>query len=117
MEIENDLANLTPSYEKINRVMGLQKITQADIHDFNAAERESLGQITNQALKHLKGEERDDFLNKIESIFTPATNEQIWEYNHLVIGRAIAKLHAHQIRDSAGNRPQPANGCQTPYRL
>ncbi|AYL95820.1 hypothetical protein [Mucilaginibacter celer] len=92
MEIENTLTNLTPSCDKINRVMGLQKITKADIEGFNEAERESLGDITNQALKHLKGEERDDFLNKIEPIITPATNEQIWEYNHLVIGRAIAKL-------------------------
>lgn len=92
MKTENTLTNLTPSYEKISRVLRLQKITLADIEDFTGAERDYLGEITTEMLQQLKGEEKDNYINKIADIIHPSTNDQIWEHNHFVIGRAITKL-------------------------
>jgi hypothetical protein len=92
MKTENALSNLTPSQEKISRVLGLQKITLADIEDLNDTERNYLGEISTEMLERLKDEERDNFINKIAQIIPPSTNDQIWEHNHFAIGRAITKL-------------------------
>ena len=40
METENALINFSLSNDKISRVLGLQKITLADIEDFTGTERE-----------------------------------------------------------------------------
>jgi hypothetical protein len=92
METENALTNIPPSKEKISRVLGLQKISLADIEDFNDAERDYLGEITTEMLQQLKDEERDNFIDKIAPITPASTNDQIWEHNHFVIGQAIKKL-------------------------
>jgi len=92
MKVENALTTSPPSYEKISNVLKLQKITLADIEDFTGAERDYLGEITTEMLQQLKGEERDNYINKIAAIIHPSTNDQIWEQNHFVIGRAITKL-------------------------
>ena len=94
MEPENTLSNLTPSKEKLDRVLGLQKITLADIEDLNDAERNYLAEFSTEMLQRLTDEERDKFIDKIAEIMLPSTNEQIWEHNHLVISRAIEKLIA-----------------------
>lgn len=92
MNAENTLTNLPPSYEKVSRVLGLRKITLADIEDFTGAERDYLGEITTEMLQQLTGEERDNFIAKITQIIPASTNDQIWEHNHFMIGRAITKL-------------------------
>jgi hypothetical protein len=92
METENTLSNLTPATEKINRVLALQKITLADIEDFNDAERKQLATLSTEMLHTLKDEERDNFVDKIAQIVPESTNDQIWEHNHLVIGQAITRL-------------------------
>ena len=52
-------------------------------------------QIFTERFNKLRGEERDDFYRKIESITTEATKNQLWESNHTRITWAISTL----IRD------------------
>ncbi|MDF2434479.1 MAG: hypothetical protein JWP44_4110 [Mucilaginibacter sp.] len=92
MEPETALTNLTASTEKVNRLLALQKITLTDIEDFTKSERDYLATVSTEMLQHLKGQERDDFINKIAQIIPASTNDQIWEHNHFIIGRAITKL-------------------------
>lgn len=92
MKTETTLTAPLPSHEKISRVLLLEKITLTDIEDFTCAERKFLGEITTEMLQQLKGEERDNYIDKIAGIVDPGTNDQVWEQNHLIIGRAITKL-------------------------
>jgi len=92
MKSETTLTNLTAAQEKVNRVLALQQITPKDIEDFNMAERQYLGEIINETLPQAKGNERDDFITKIEQIVPADTNDKIWEHNHFVIGNAITSL-------------------------
>lgn len=92
MEPETALTNLTASTEKVNRLLVLQKITLTDIEDLTKSERDYLGTVSTEMLQHLKGQERDNFINKIAQIIPASTNDQIWEHNHFIIGRAITKL-------------------------
>ncbi|MEP6614188.1 MAG: hypothetical protein ABJA76_19930 [Mucilaginibacter sp.] len=92
METETALTNLTTAREKVNRVLALQQITLKDIEDFNTIEREYLGEIITETLQQAKGDERDDFLAKIEQIVPADTNDKVWEHNHFVIANAITSL-------------------------
>ncbi|MEO3405566.1 hypothetical protein AAFN85_16770 [Mucilaginibacter sp. CAU 1740] len=101
MQTENALPDLTSPYQNVLNVLSLPKITHADIEHLNLAERDYLGEISTEKLRHLKGEERDSFIEKITGIVDKNTNDQVWEHNHQVIGRAIAKLISQ-------------NGCMPP---
>ena len=92
METGTALTNITATTAKVNRVLALQKITLTDIEDFDTGERKHLGEIINQTLQRVKGEEKDTFLEKIEQIVPTGTNDQIWESNHFAIGNAITAL-------------------------
>lgn len=92
---ELGLTNLPGTEKKIAALLGLKKIALSDLDDLDINERRHFGMLCSKMLQNLKGEERDDFLNKIEAI-TPADNkQQVWEYNHQVITDAIAKLTEH----------------------
>ncbi|MCR8560665.1 hypothetical protein KXD93_23620 [Mucilaginibacter sp. BJC16-A38] len=83
---------LTISEKKITSLLRLEKITLSDLDKFDTSERQYLGATLTKMLESFKGEERDDFLTKIEDVI-PVTNKQvIWEYNHLKITEAISKL-------------------------
>lgn len=86
------LSKLTPSKRKVNSLFARDKITLNDIEHLNKIEREQLGQAATKILTKLKGDERDNFLAKIEQIVHPATKGDIWEQNHMVINDAISEF-------------------------
>ncbi|BAU54039.1 hypothetical protein [Mucilaginibacter gotjawali] len=89
------LTSCTAVQQKVEGLLALTKITLKDIEDFSPAERQCLERTTTQTLAKLKDAERDTFLNKIELIIPAATKSSIWEYNHLMISDAIARLMRH----------------------
>jgi len=86
------LTNLTGGRQKIIALLDLEKISATDLDKFDNEERRYLAAVCSKMLEGLKGKERDDFLDKIESLMPPANKQQIWEYNQQVITEAIAKL-------------------------
>ncbi len=107
-----------------------KKITLKDIENLNKLEREHLGQAATKILKHLEGEERDRFLDKIEQIIPADTRSDIWEYNHSVISSAISNyMHQHgemptksAIANATGYQPamtvaKPFNDYKTNPRI
>jgi hypothetical protein len=85
------LTNLTAN-KKIDSLLSQQKITLKDIEGLSQPERQYLEEMTTATLAKLKGEERDNFLNKLESIVPANTKNSIWEHNHTVISRAISSF-------------------------
>jgi len=92
MDAETALTDLTTADKKVNRLLAQRKITLKDIEDLTGTEREQLEAAATEMLQHVKGTERDNFLEKIEQIVPESTNDQIWEHNHFVIGNAITNL-------------------------
>lgn len=78
--------------EKVDALFALQKITLKDIENFDSRERNYLSEVATNMLQHLKGEERDNFINKMELIVPASTKKDMWEYNHHKVTRAITKL-------------------------
>ncbi|HEY2581753.1 MAG TPA: hypothetical protein VGI43_08105 [Mucilaginibacter sp.] len=98
------LTKFTDAKRRVNRLLSLEKISVADIEDLSKPERDYLEETATQKLEQLTGEERDNFINKIESIVPASTKNQLWEYNQMVISRAISKYMC-------------ANGCMPPKTL
>ena len=93
METEDSgLAILANLNKKVNDVLKLKKITDDDLADFTNDERKHLAAICTHKLENLMGDEREDFINKIELITAPITKTQNWEINHQRITVAISKL-------------------------
>ncbi|MES2277556.1 MAG: hypothetical protein V4592_16145 [Bacteroidota bacterium] len=86
------LTDLTVSDNKINSLLSQKKITVKDIENLSQAQRRCLGAAATNTLERLKGEERADFLDKIELIINDDTKNSIWEHNHTVITGAVANL-------------------------
>jgi hypothetical protein len=84
------MSNLTASATKINHLLALEKITIKDIEGLNQVEREYLAETATLTLTHLKGLERDNFLDKIDLIVPASTKSDIWEYNHSLINSAVS---------------------------
>jgi hypothetical protein len=89
---ETGLTKFTTARQKVNRLLSLEKITIADIEDFSKVERDYLAETATEKLEKLTGTERDNFLNKIDPIVPESTKNQLWEYNQMVISRAISKF-------------------------
>lgn len=87
--------NFTSQKRKVDSLLALKKITLKDIEDLSQAERDYLAETATQTLAKLKGEERDQFLEKIDLIVAPAAKSNVWEYNHLVITEAISRFVRH----------------------
>lgn len=77
------------SEKKINNLLDQTTITPEDIKDLNQMERERLGEKATLIVNQLTGEARDNFIEKIERVLHP-TNSNVWEYNQLVISKAVA---------------------------
>jgi len=93
METENTaLTKFTDSKRKVKHLFALKKITPKDIEGFNELERDYLAETSAEILQQLKGDERDNFINKIAMIVPAETNSQIWEYNDYLISNAISNL-------------------------
>ncbi|MFI5139451.1 MAG: hypothetical protein ACHQIM_16630 [Sphingobacteriales bacterium] len=89
------LTNFTASKTKVDGLFAKKKITLKDIEDLTQTERDYLTETTTQTLATLKGEERDNFLDKIDLIIPAGTKSNVWEYNHLVITEAISRFMRH----------------------
>jgi predicted transcriptional regulator len=92
MKTEAALTKFTALKVKVDNLFALQKITLKDIEGFNKLERDYLSETATQILQQLKGEERDNFISKIELIVPASTKSRIWEYNHHMVTSAISKL-------------------------
>ena len=90
-----ELPDSSSPMRKIDELLALKKITLKDIEDLHPAERRYLAHTTTQTLAKLKGEERDRFLDKIDLIIPAATKSSVWEFNHVIISDAIARLMSH----------------------
>jgi hypothetical protein len=96
MKTETALTKFTALKVKVDNLFALEKITLTDIEGLNKLEREYLAETATKMLQPLKGEERDNFISKIELIIPASTKNQLWEYNHHVITCAISKLMREQ---------------------
>src|SRR5258708_15798328 len=91
----NTLTNYEATKKKIDGLLALKKITLKDIEDLGQIERELLAETATQTLAKLKGQERDNFLDKIDLVIPAGTKSNVWEYNHLVITDAISMFMRH----------------------
>jgi len=91
MNTETALSNSTATKTKVDQLFELKKINLNDLDDLKQTERDYFFKTTTRTLARLKGEERDNFLNKIDPILPPATKSDIWDYNHLKISEAISR--------------------------
>ncbi|CAA7392070.1 hypothetical protein [Chryseobacterium fistulae] len=76
------LQKLTESETKINSVLSLKKITEKDLEILDEAERVKLYQVMTDKFNELRGDDRDDFYEKIEAVTAPESKNQLWELNH-----------------------------------
>ncbi len=83
-------SNLTVVNNNIDNLLSQKTITAEDVGRLNELERQHFQQIVNNKVEKLKGEEQDDFLNKIALIISPISKSDIWERNHLMVSKAIA---------------------------
>lgn len=101
METDAALANYIGTKKKINDLLALPKITLKDIEGFSQIERECLAETATAILSNLKGEARDNFLDKIDLITPAGANGSIWQYNNYRINSVITKLmNAHGFMPS-----------------
>lgn len=91
METETTLTNLTIAKRKVDGLFAQQNICLADIESLTKIELDYLKEIATERLHRLEGEERDNFISKIELIIPTDTKNRLWEHNHLVIGNAISR--------------------------
>jgi hypothetical protein len=98
-----EAANLIAARQKVNNLLSLRKITQGDISDLSPLELDCLAKTATNKLRQLTGEERDDFLDKIELIVPETTKSNIWEANQLAITNAISSfMTEHGIMPTIG---------------
>jgi hypothetical protein len=90
---KKSLQKLTEKQRKMNALFEQDKITLEDIREKLAdKERDEFLLLVFKKYNNLKGEERDLFYLKIESFIPQETRNQLWEYNHNQITRAISTL-------------------------
>lgn len=86
------LQKLTINQTKINKVLALNQITPDELNELTDPEKDRLMEILTEQFNQLKGTERDRFYNKIETITSETTKNQLWESNHNQITWAISTL-------------------------
>jgi len=92
MKTETAIKRFTALKVKVDNLFALQKITPEDIEGFTKPERDYIAANATEKLQQLKGQERDNFISKIELVVPVNTKNQMWEYNHFVISGAISKF-------------------------
>lgn len=92
MKTETALAHCTASTKKVNDLLAKQKITLQDIEDFSQMERDYFNATATETLNQLTGQEKDDFLDKIDEILHVDSKNSFWEHNHHLITSTINKL-------------------------
>jgi len=88
--MDRKTTDFTVSKRKVNSLFTREKITPKDIEDLNKLERDQLGQAATEILNQLKGQDRDNFLDKIEQIIPASVKSDVWEHNHSAISNAIS---------------------------
>jgi len=89
MKKQKSLQKFTESEVKVNNLLSLKQITYKDLEQFNEADTKQLHVTINEIFSTLKGTERDNFLSKLSIIMYESTKNELWEYNHIQITRAI----------------------------
>jgi hypothetical protein len=92
MKANKSLQKFTESEMKVNKILELEIITRDDIKPLNPAELKYLSEVITEKFNRIKGEERDNFYEKIEPITNYAFKNQLWEVNHNNITNAISSL-------------------------
>ena len=92
MKANKSLQKFTESEMKVNKILELEIITRDDIKPLNPAELKYLSEVITEKFNRIKGEERDNFYEKIEPITNYAFKNQLWEVNHNNITYAISSL-------------------------
>lgn len=86
------IANFSALQQKVNLLLSLDKITREDTMGMTDLERQYLSETVTARLRQLSGAERDEFLDKIDMIIPGNTKHEIWEYNQVLISKAVSKL-------------------------
>lgn len=89
---EKSLQKFTIAESKINDLLELEQIAPKDIESLTEVEKSQFFVLITEKFKGLKGNERDEFLKKLELIISDTTKNQLWESNHVQITGAISNL-------------------------
>lgn len=89
---KKSLQKLTESEIKINEIIALKQITLNDIEPLSVDEYNRFYCVLTEMINKLKGEERDEFIKRVELILPKSMKNQLWEYNHNQITYAISTL-------------------------
>jgi hypothetical protein len=84
--------NLTASKQKIDQLFTRDKITSKDLENFTQPDYNYFSETCTKKLRHLKGQQRDNFLEQIDQVINPTTKSDIWEYNHSTITNAVSSF-------------------------
>ena len=76
----------------IKNFLNDEKINLSDYQDLCEADKQVVKKNVVERLNTLKGDEKDEFLNKIDEILPKSVKNQLWENNHFQITCAISKL-------------------------
>ncbi|SIQ99890.1 hypothetical protein SAMN05880574_1478 [Chryseobacterium sp. RU37D] len=91
IENSKSLQKFTESENKINSILSLKKITNDDLEILTKSEYLKLFEVLTKKMNELKGEDMDEFIEKIVEVMSSESKNQIWEYNHNLI---ISEIHA-----------------------
>jgi hypothetical protein len=89
---DKSLQKFTDFESKKNHLLSLSIITPADIQILTKSEESDFFTITLEMLNTLKGNKKDEFIDKIEPITPSHVKNQLWEINHHTITYAVTKL-------------------------
>jgi len=89
---KKSLQKVTESEIKINEIIALKQITVNDIEPLTADEYNRFYCVLTEMINKLKGDERDEFIKRVELILPKSMKNQLWEYNHNQITYAISTL-------------------------
>ncbi|MEG2078529.1 HTH domain-containing protein [Chryseobacterium sp.] len=92
MATDKSVQKFTETQNKINRLMELDKVTPNDYKDFTKDELKQLDFEIQDRMNNLQGEEKENFLVKIDAMLSVDTKNQLWEQNHFNIMWAISVL-------------------------
>lgn len=87
-----DLQKFTESKTKVNQIQQLERITEKDMAELTAKEKNDFQEIITSKLNTSKDEELDALIYKIDEILPLSTKNQLWEHNHVKISIALSKL-------------------------
>lgn len=92
MKANKGLQKFTETEKRIEALMSKTKVTQKDMKEIlKDTDMPSFEVYLSNLLNTLKGNELDNFLNKVDDIINIDTRNQLWEANHYWITNSISK--------------------------